>query len=444
MSKLRVQGGKLCVVAGQLEQCCQPSTIGCDTPDICLRVTFAGLQLQEDCPYVFVQQAPPGCPSFYTHPELLSVLGGVNRSFRAAPTGVPLQYAAIVPVAFTYTVPACGPRPAQAISYSEATLIVNLACVDDTLKVTSISFYAGLSPFCDTLIFSWDFANGGGLVDLEQPVANLNGCNCIAGTGSIAHSGFAVVEALVDQSCQQDPIYTVAALCDDPLTTISVDLTTNTDGKPGVLYQGELYRLTPNTTTNPPVTVEWVDEQCGQATGDRFRLATRCPNGRRPGNYPETIRCPIDTQVGTSLFILASGGNGLICVIRYVATDQTTDDESLQIGTPTTRTACSGLDYCIDPNGGTGDQPSDLSDLCFICTGPAQPPVCSVPAVQTYLQSNCGRRLPGSLTQTSTPRGKPCLPCQQRRDAGLEAALAAQRAASGCRGCGDAGGEALI
>jgi len=205
------------------------------------------------------------------------------------------------------------------------------------------------------------------------------------------------------------------------------------------------YAVTPAASFEPSRPVnQWSTEPCQPIGTDRFRLATRCPNGRRPGNYPDTIRCPIETPVGTSLFILASGGGGLTCVIRYVATDQTTDDESLQIGTPTTRTACSGLDYCIDPDGGTGDQPSDLSELCFICTGPAQPPVCSVPAVQAYLQSNCGRRLPGSLTQTSTPRAKPCLPCQQRRDAGLEAALAAQRAASGCRGCGDAGGEALI
>lgn len=457
MSKLRVQGGKLCVVAGQLEQCCQPVGVTCgdfgpDGPD-CVILSLSGITHNPAARYEFgVQDGPVLC----IHEGPVTVIAGANGSVLAERSQNPpvdgwvSTRAGFMALVVSDTSAGCSgaAQPPKVLS-GTATVYhsVNLACrpSDDALVIVGVTAYLIDSaqnrptsvPFLEAdPIFIWsapDLESGVGFGDAVP--------NQIADDVPVplAVGGFAVV-TLPDSCVPPPPEYAVARQCEtgDPLV---VDPAANVDALPGIRLNEEIYRLTSEVDPGPPVTVEWVDETCEDANSDRFRLCQRCPTGRRQGSYPEQVRCDINIPPGAGIVLYVISNDDGLCLIRYAATDQTTDDEGLTVGFLSSLPACASRDVCTDP-GQPGDQPVDLNTLCDVCTGPAQPPVCLLPSVIAYLNSNCGRRLPAGRTTTSQPR--PCLPCQQRRDAGLEAALNAQRRAVNCQGCGDAGLDGLL
>jgi hypothetical protein len=111
---------------------------------------------------------------------------------------------------------------------------------------------------------------------------------------------------------------------------IPIDLATNTEGRWNAKYQDEIYTITDEVSSSPPVEVEWVDEECGGDPGESS-VWERCrTTGQRP--IPEKVRCDspnvqnADYMYSVFVFPTPQAGYPDCQEVRYVAYRRVVDD----------------------------------------------------------------------------------------------------------------------
>jgi hypothetical protein len=165
------------------------------------------------------------------------------------------------------------------------------------------------SFFGGDIVFEWYFGDALNGVPFGTRVPNqAAGCASLnnrfksdgQGTATIigVPSGFDSDDNLICDPVVIGDKFSVAENCDDPADKISVDLATNTEYLPGILFNSKNYRLTAETTEDPPVPVVWTRQVCPPPPGENFYIAVRCRNTGSATEDPPTVVYAVNPAVG--------------------------------------------------------------------------------------------------------------------------------------------------
>lgn len=296
---------RCCCGGGYVEPPCASGV-----PAGCLDITFSGITPQQNelCP---ISDQSPYNSFYFGHP----FLGGVNGTWRLTTVAVSgnvlpgtdcdrgyVQLAVLVDGGSDYACIVDSGRANSPFSIwgMGMTVAASLGCRDDRITLRSVTAVVGNGPvgscpddpFADMVaggyIFRWQRgAAGAPFIGSGVTVSNEDdSCVCDGsafGAYSLAFAGSAHVSFTTGPCVSPPAQYAVAVACDDPGDTISVDLGTNTDGKPRFLSGGTLYYLTTDATTDTPAIGTWVDTECPSmmlmAAGSETRPVAR---GEKP------------------------------------------------------------------------------------------------------------------------------------------------------------------
>jgi hypothetical protein len=146
-------------------------------------------------------------------------------------------------------------------------------------------------------------------VEPGSPIPNDSECFDLSG-GRRGRRGFVNGTAIVtpigtgsQPSCPTDPTFSLAARCGNELATIPVDVETRTGDFYNCYYQGELYRLTTETTEDEPLDVEWTADEC-PTQPDEWPVAIECGGSGAitfdPSDRPSD---GVTIQVGSTIYV---------------------------------------------------------------------------------------------------------------------------------------------
>lgn len=111
---------------------------------------------------------------------------------------------------------------------------------------------------------------------LGVPVPNLNECpDDPRFSGPAGFGGTVTVTGVVSETCDPIPRNGIARKCGSTETVI-FDFADNTQNKPGIEYQGDIYQATANTTSDDAVAVNFVDDLCPDSEPVEWPLAVEC------------------------------------------------------------------------------------------------------------------------------------------------------------------------
>lgn len=421
--------------------CCDDiGPIGCNAENLCIEVAIDGIGLATN--FTYCLNSPP---------ELLGSFG-YNRTYRAeginvSPGTVRVEFEAacgVQTVVRNSLDLACDPDPGAIEIAPGAKLLLTIACAQNQLYLSrvvlrSLTVVEAASAGCSVSgtdiqhmdfqggsirYFTWD--DGGQLtvplgVDPvavpNQNVPFLNPGNGVYTDDIQGGDGSAVVRLITLGDCQNPNTNSVARKCDNPAVSISVDATTLNPGEFGVIYQNELYRLTPESTTEAAVAVQSTSQTC-QAPSQLY-LAIRCRNSGTAIDDPVSIPYLPNPSIGA--------GNGSVVLVTEVPGDCVRFTYYRPTTQPTTGTAmgahaggepCNNTDavWCRD---NIGDRPGDISSICDpggLCDGVG-------PGAPGWLIAFCARV------------------CQNRGAGPVDPRVRAHvaRQAGPCLGCGDDG-----
>lgn len=313
--------------------CCGSDQIPCDAPDICMTATFSGI-----LPSQHPSPVPVGKGGTINAGEII-IFAGVNGSVRLPRAGDPPVSKPCLIVVEVQD----GPNAGATRVYTSLAITHGWFCWDQDGQTDAIA--TGILDMGD--VFSSNIQDP---VFLGQPIPNANDDTPDPNLnppfdefGTLGREGNGVITAEQHTTCPPLDEYTVAVPCSGVGDPISVDLSTNIGGKPGFTYNGVLYTALDEVTTDPPVSVLWVDQYCTNSDKQRTVYAYPCDGIGAPVTIDPNTR-PSD---GVTIEVASK---------RYSPTDEISPDTPVS-GTWFTTPCPTPPRYLANPCVGSGGAP---------------------------------------------------------------------------------------
>lgn len=431
-----------------------PST-PCDT-DFCMQVAFAGIGVAD---LTLQCGLSDDCPS---DPPWLAGASGVNTVFRflasggsgGANTSPGCGGSVVWRLSDTCSHPIYDRRVAKGLAVA-----VSYICVDNTPYIKSVFLFAGVTGclggprdwMSGVSLFAWVDTTPLGLgVPLGTALPNQNTTDggpstfpppCESDIPAIGLGGTAVVTAHTGD-CTPPQRWAVFERCDDSSQTILVDLATAPPGHYGFEYAEHAYRPTEQTAEGTPVSGTWTVEICPPVASKEMLKGVICagplPSMLPPGTAPEEVAYLPNPSIGA--------GNGTLTLERLVSVPMGGTFCKISVCRfrlryrPTTDPATPGARVATHEHGTACAQahtwvcwrdqcpPGVPPDPVHPCDPPFPAPWC--PEAEARAATSEMQTLPADW--------------QARQAAHLAGPLRTQARASGCRGCGDPGGDGLM
>lgn len=257
--------------------CCNSTTVPCDHEEICLVASFVGIQPAAQ-PYVITNSG---------HLAEQKVFAGVNGRVKL---GRPDTGLGTKPCLIVHVIPEGSPGAGDVLEVITGLWVdVGTICNDNNeIEVSALTMarvYSATPSPAAPIGFPIDNTFD------DQPYSELS--PPFDEAGNAGWGGTGTIEASIATTCPDIDEYAVAVPCSGVGEPISVDLSTNVSGKPGFTYGGVLYTPLDEVTTDPPVTVVWVDEYCTNGDKQRPVLAHPCDGLGGPITIDPNTR-PVD------------------------------------------------------------------------------------------------------------------------------------------------------
>lgn len=307
------------------KKCCcgggeEPIRADCDITG-CIRVTFSGISaFQSETAFINLQS-----PTSISLCRVLS-LSGVNRTFHFEYPIFDRFRNCSEGYVRTQVAGNCQNPTFDEIFWNTGIGVhIGLVCIANRLRVSRLRLGVGrggggaVGSGCGDAFplrfaggFAFDFwpDNLGTIkpiIGFGTTIQNQNSqiwaptCNANGTSQALALNGQARIEMFAG-TCPSTPNnYAVAERCGDPASRISVDTAGSGGTAANCYYQGNLYRLTDDTTTAAPVAVTWTTDECpsGFASlinrGEAYLQASQI--GAQAAPMPSGLSGPSDPAV---------------------------------------------------------------------------------------------------------------------------------------------------